>query len=155
MRLLAATSRRSALLMFALILAYIARPTDSWAAQLWTFTANKAVLVSGTASVVTVTATNLSPLIDPIGCVKVAVPGEFTIQAASVTSVSRGLQWSATKSGANVTAIADSDADRLTGATNFDRLVVAITVLPLAPGDRKSTRLNSSHIQKSRMPSSA
>ena len=28
-------------------------------------------------------------------------------------------------------------------------------MLSLAPGDRKSTRLNSSHIQKSRMPSSA
>ena len=30
-----------------------------------------------------------------------------------------------------------------------------LRALNLTPGDRKSTRLNSSHIQKSRMPSSA
>ena len=38
-------------------------------------------------------------------------------------------------------------------------LAVALVLLPIAPdpmwADRKSTRLNSSHIQKSRMPSSA
>ena len=36
-------------------------------------------------------------------------------------------------------------------AFSIDRLLVGMVVLP----DRKSTRLNSSHIQKSRMPSSA
>lgn len=136
MGLLAATSRRSALLVLALLIVSIARPPASSGAQLlWTATGNKTVLVSGTASVVGVTVTNLSPpLDDPIGCVKIAIPGEFTILAASVTSVSRGLNWSATMSGANVTATADSDLDRLTGAPDYDRLVVAITVLPLAPG---------------------
>ena len=34
-------------------------------------------------------------------------------------------------------------------------VVAQHVVLPLHMGDRKSTRLNSSHIQKSRMPSSA
>ena len=131
---LAATSRRSAFLILALVIASIARPADSSAAQLWTFIGNRALLASGTAAVVNVTATNLSALGESIGCVKISIPGEFTILAASVTSVTGGLTWSATKSGANVTANANSAADRLVGAPDFDQLVVAITVLPLAPG---------------------
>ena len=37
----------------------------------------------------------------------------------------------------------------------FQRTTTEPTLLPWPPPDRKSTRLNSSHIQKSRMPSSA
>ena len=37
----------------------------------------------------------------------------------------------------------------------FDKAIVAVGSKPAMPADRKSTRLNSSHIQKSRMPSSA
>ena len=131
---LAATSRRSAFLILALVIASIARPAESSAAQLWTFIGNRALLASGTAAAVNVTATNLAALGESIGCVKISIPGEFTILAASVTSVTGGLTWSATKSGANVTANANSAADRLVGAPDFDQLVVAITVLPLAPG---------------------
>ena len=40
-------------------------------------------------------------------------------------------------------------------AGDADRFSSCIAVTGPFPGDRKSTRLNSSHIQKSRMPSSA
>ena len=35
------------------------------------------------------------------------------------------------------------------------QMLLVLTVLSLAPSDRKSTRLNSSHVSESRMPSSA
>ena len=42
------------------------------------------------------------------------------------------------------------------GRTAADHASVPLALIPPAErGDRKSTRLNSSHIQKSRMPSSA
>ena len=46
------------------------------------------------------------------------------------------------------------DYDRLIFSAPFRRLQNKTQVFPL-PGDRKSTRLNSSHMPKSRMPSSA
>ena len=54
------------------------------------------------------------------------------------------------------------DADQLAGELNALAQVLAesaelraVLETPAVPVDRKSTRLNSSHIQKSRMPSSA
>ena len=41
------------------------------------------------------------------------------------------------------------------GKERGDRIEVGVGFTEAAPRDRKSTRLNSSHIQKSRMPSSA
>ena len=39
--------------------------------------------------------------------------------------------------------------------TTTDPVYKAMELLPLGPVDRKSTRLNSSHLEQSRMPSSA
>ena len=41
------------------------------------------------------------------------------------------------------------------GAKDFDESGIFVTLSESPNSDRKSTRLNSSHIQKSRMPSSA
>ena len=63
-----------------------------------------------------------------------------------------------TECGTDVKAI--GEFARVVEAMGFDHLFVADHVLGADPKfhshpDRKSTRLNSSHIQKSRMPSSA
>ena len=54
----------------------------------------------------------------------------------------------------DVTA-AGSTATRTVAVTRVEGLMMYFKVLPMLGKDRKSTRLNSSHIQKSRMPSSA
>ena len=52
-------------------------------------------------------------------------------------------------------ATADADADQRAGLAAASRAHDADFALPALGGDRKSTRLNSSHVSESRMPSSA
>ena len=54
------------------------------------------------------------------------------------------------------TAIVDLETGSAIDFARLDRIAIDIAALLKSKGiDRKSTRLNSSHIQKSRMPSSA
>lgn len=125
------------MLILALLILEIARPATSYAAQNWAVIADKAVVVAGTSSVVNVSITNLSTSNgggEAIGCVKLSIPGGFTILSVSVKSVSRGLSWSTTYAGQNVTIQAASDSNRLTGAPDLDQIVVAVAVLPAAAG---------------------
>ena len=57
----------------------------------------------------------------------------------------------------SVALVPARDTSRLDTSTGEERIVAAMAqpTVTAAPRDRKSTRLNSSHIQKSRMPSSA
>ena len=51
--------------------------------------------------------------------------------------------------------VLDGKTALVVGVANRRSIAWAIAAKLAAEGDRKSTRLNSSHIQKSRMPSSA
>ena len=51
--------------------------------------------------------------------------------------------------------IAEGETLGLVGESGCGKSVTALSILRLVPSDRKSTRLNSSHIPLSRMPSSA
>ena len=84
---------------------------------------------------------------------------DFAVEAGGITTI-----LGANGAGKTTTLRAVSGVVPPTGAVRFDgqriegRAPEDITRLGIAhvpEGDRKSTRLNSSHIQKSRMPSSA
>jgi hypothetical protein len=104
------------------------------AAQSWTIEANRSSVPLDTPATVTLTITNTSP--DKgggagIGCVTVAIPTAYTVNAVDVASVSRGLVWTASVSAGNprgIKAVADSNGDRLRGDPDDDVLVLEVNV---------------------------
>ena len=83
-----------------------------------------------------------------------AVP-ELPIGNYSVTVEKSGFR-AAVVSGIRVEVSSERRADvTLQPGEVAEKVVVSADTLPQVESDRKSTRLNSSHIQKSRMPSSA
>ena len=88
-------------------------------------------------------------------------PGRPTVQGALAAALERVtghrvLPQGSGRTDAGVHALAQVASCAIESAIPAENLVRALNdLLPPAVRDRKSTRLNSSHIQKSRMPSSA
>lgn len=135
----AAKARRTIVLALAFLVLGLCRPSHSVVAgvPLWTFASDRVSVVEGVTSVVKLKITNSSlaiPTPEFIGCVKVSIPGAFKIVGVSIDSATRGLNWSASVSGAKVTLSAASGADRLTSGPPPDAVVARITVTPIKLG---------------------
>ena len=77
----------------------------------------------------------------------------FVMQVCSLAGIIAGI-WVASRYGAEVGAWLKLD-ETISAAGGFVVVLLAVVLLVAIAGDRKSTRLNSSHDRQSRMPSSA
>lgn len=84
--------------------------------------------VGGGSSTVHLTIQNTSSAVNGsrIGCVKITIPGTFTVGTPTIVSVSNGRGWTASRSGHIVTAKGDSNGDRLREAADNDTLVLDV-----------------------------
>ncbi len=106
--------------VLAVLLALLAPIAATRAASLlWTLTASPLIATTGVQKVFTLTATNDDPLASldssrEIGCVVVDVPGNFTVQAATVVATNAGEQWHIDSiAGNRVVVHTDSGGERL------------------------------------------
>ncbi len=133
------TARHRGLLVIGAILA-LGLPAVVAAAQSWTISTAPAQVETGVATDIAVTVTNTSGNDgggESIGCIRISIPAEFTVDSASVTSTTNGLIWTVTTSGSGPTlveATAQDDAARLRGDPDFDVLVLTVTVTGASPG---------------------
>ena len=125
--------RHTALLAVTVALAF-ALPAIVAAAQSWSISTAPTDVESGVSTDVDITITNTSGNNgggESIGCVRITIPAEFTVDAAQVTSTTNGRIWSVSTSTSGSTlveATAADDGERLLGDPDFDVLVLTVTV---------------------------
>ena len=115
-------------------------PAGMRAAHLWSIATSTSSVTQHVSTGIGLTVTNQSTTNsdgDSIGCVKVTIPNDFTVDATSVDSVTNGYTWTASQSGSGptiVTFAAMDDNHRLRGDPDFDVLQATITVTPSRVG---------------------
>lgn len=130
---------RSSLLILAGIVA-LAGPALVIAAQSWTITTSASSVETGSPTDIDLTISNTSDGSgggESIGCVRVWLPSQFTVDSVTIASVTNGLIWSVTTSGSGPTlveATAEDDGERLRGDPDLDVLVLTIGVTGGASG---------------------
>ena len=122
-----------------------------------TYSGNTAIDVSGgTISVTGTLGADSSPA-SYAGQVSIGTSGTFSYGSTSNQTLTGKITGAGaiTKSGNSTLTLSPSSPSDYTGATTLSAGTIKITVASALGADRKSTRLNSSHVSESRMPSSA
>jgi hypothetical protein len=126
---------RSAVAAVVLSAICLVQPGPAAALLGWSQTASPNNAQAGQATAVTMTVTNDNLLallgVDSIGCVRVNVGPNFTIQSVTITAAPAGRTWLASHAGAIATARSEDGGGRLR-IGQWVRFVVS--AVPLAPG---------------------